>query len=79
MVDPVLGNQDGETLMCAHCQFHWIVKPGSGMKRGWCFNCGGPTCGKKHCEEHCVPFERAIEIMEQRGRLLEAAEQALKG
>jgi hypothetical protein len=66
--DPVAGNQGGETLMCVHCQKHWIVQPGSGMQRGFCLNCDGPTCGKQHCEEHCVPFEKAIEQAEARGR-----------
>lgn len=60
--------ETGETLMCVHCQKHWIIKPGSGMQRGFCFNCDGPTCGKQHCEEHCVPFEKAIEQSEAQGR-----------
>lgn len=63
-----LGSVGGETLMCVHCQRHWVVQPGSGMKRGFCFNCNGPTCGKKNCEEHCVPFEKAIEQIEAQGR-----------
>lgn len=54
----------GETLMCVHCQKHWVVRPGSGITRGFCFNCMGPTCGKEVCEP-CVPFEQAIENMER--------------
>lgn len=61
-----------DTLMCAHCQMHWIVEPGSGRARGWCFRCGGPTCGKQPCEAECVPWEKMIEQMEARGRLNEA-------
>ena len=60
--------ETGETLMCVHCQKHWIIKPGSGMKRGFCGNCAGPTCGKQQCEEHCVPFEKAIEQTEAQAR-----------
>lgn len=60
-----LGVQGGETLMCMHCQHHWVIQPGSRKQRGFCFNCNGPTCGKQNCEEHCVPFEKAIEAMER--------------
>ena len=64
---PLLPNQvpEGDTLMCVHCQKHWVIRPGSRMKRGFCLRCNGPTCGKKHCEEHCVPFEKALEMMEK--------------
>lgn len=57
---------EGETQMCAHCQKHWRIRPGSGISRGYCTNCDGPTCGKLECETRCVPFEKAIEIMEGR-------------
>lgn len=60
--------ETGDTLMCVHCQKHWIVRPGSGAKRGFCFNCDGVTCGKKMCEENCTPFEKAIEQIEAQGR-----------
>jgi len=62
---------EGQTLTCAHCGRVWLVKPGSGIKRGWCFRCGGPTCGSKECSERCVPFERQLEIAERRSRLRE--------
>lgn len=72
---PLLPGQDngGDTLMCVHCQYHWIIQPGSGAQRGWCGRCGGPTCGKRACETTCVPFERAIELMESKNRLFDAA------
>ena len=65
---PLLPGQasEGETLMCMHCQNHWRIRPGSGMERGWCSNCNGPTCGWQQCETTCVHFEKAIEIMEGR-------------
>ncbi len=74
ITDPDGGDSGGDTVMCVHCQMHWIIKPGSGRSRGFCFNCGGVTCGKQGCEEHCVPFEKAIEEMEARGRLREQVE-----
>jgi hypothetical protein len=61
---------EGETLMCMHCQFHWKVKPGSGITRGWCWKCGGPTCGKQACEGACLHWEKALELFES-GRLLD--------
>jgi hypothetical protein len=60
--------ETGDTLMCVHCQKHSIIRPGSGTKRGFCFNCDGVTCGKQACEESCVPFEKAIEQTEAQAR-----------
>lgn len=51
------------TLTCCHCQATWIVKKGSGIKRGFCQNCMGYTCGNPTCEA-CVPAERQIENIE---------------
>lgn len=59
---------EGETLQCVHCGMHWKVEPGSGRKRGFCLQCGGPTCGKKECEIKCLPFEKAMEQAEARAR-----------
>ncbi len=69
---------EGQTLTCMHCGRVWQVKPGSGIKRGWCFRCGGPTCGSRACSERCVPFERQLEIAEQRARLWEVARMNLR-
>lgn len=66
---------EGDMLQCKHCQFTWAVKPGSGTKRGWCYNCGGPTCGKPHCLQVCEHFMKAIERMEARSRFLLAVEE----
>lgn len=63
---------EGSTLKCVHCQRTWAVEPGSGRMRGWCFRCGGPTCGAEGCEV-CVPWERKMEIIERRARLRAAA------
>lgn len=64
----IIDGQDEDVLMCLHCQMVWVPEPGSGHKRGWCFNCEGPTCGKQACETSCKHYEQVIEEMEARGR-----------
>jgi len=64
VTEPDQPDIERETLQCAHCQKHWMIKPGSGIQRGWCFRCQGPTCGKRNCETKCVPAERMIEEIE---------------
>lgn len=78
ITDPYAGDEERETVSCAHCQKIWMVQPGSGTKRGFCFRCNAPLCGKKGCMEKCVPFEKAIEQMEARGRLFAQLER-MKG
>ena len=72
ITDPDAPTREYDTLQCVHCQAHWKVIPGSGRQRGYCLNCDGPTCGKKDCEEKCIPFEKAIEAIEARSRLDQA-------
>lgn len=52
-----------DLLQCVHCQFMWVVQPGSGRRRGWCFKCGGPTCGADKCME-CGAIERRTDLYE---------------
>lgn len=59
------GVQVADTLQCVHCGGHWIPQRGSGMIRGFCRNCMGPVCGPG-CAR-CVPAERQLELIEQRG------------
>ena len=54
------------TYHCCHCQRMVIVEPGSGEKRGFCFKCMEPNCGRKKCVTRCVPWEKALEKMESR-------------
>jgi len=54
-----------DCLQCVHCQFTWFVEPGSGVERGWCQHCMGPTCGKPGCHE-CRPFLKQLEDAERR-------------
>lgn len=60
--------QNYDTVQCVHCQKHWAIEPGSGKRRGYCLNCGGPTCGARPCEEHCIPAEKMLEMMEAKFR-----------
>lgn len=60
------GQQVADTLQCVHCQAHFVVVHGSGKKRGWCLNCGGPTCSPK-CAD-CYPAEKQMEDEERAAR-----------
>lgn len=72
VTDPDGAGFEAETLMCCHCQSHWVVHPGSGIRRGYCYNCQAVTCGKPKCDP-CAPWEKQMEEMEARQRLLDAA------
>lgn len=58
------GTIEGDTLQCVHCGVHWVVRPGSGRRRGFCTKCGGPTCGRQGCE-FCIPLEKKFEAIER--------------
>lgn len=55
--------QEASTVQCVHCGGHFIPKPGSGIVRGFCCNCGGPICGPG-CQA-CVPTEQLLENYEK--------------
>lgn len=63
---------EGDTLQCAHCGQHWIVRPGSGRQRGWCLKCSGPLCGKQGCLERCYPMEKRLDDAEAGRNLADA-------
>ena len=58
------GQTVADTIQCVHCGRHWIVRPGSGRRRGFCMNCSGPCCGSRKCRV-CIPFERKLELREK--------------
>jgi len=64
------GTVERDTLQCCHCNAHYIVRPGSGKRRGWCTMCSAPTCGKPKCAA-CIPFEKKLDAFERRERLME--------
>ena len=44
------GSAIGHDLkQCVHCGCQWVIKPGSGRKRGWCDYHKGVTCGAPGC------------------------------
>lgn len=57
-----------DSIQCPHCDGHWLVEPGSGVKRGWCFNCHRPHCGQPSCWT-CKPFEKTLEEALRKARL----------
>jgi hypothetical protein len=64
---PDAAPEEYDTLQCVHqCGGHWQVRPGSGIIRGFCLNCDGPTCGQPACDP-CVPLEKALLEMERAG------------
>jgi len=56
------GRQIADCLQCRHCQHTWVVKPGSGRRRGWCQRCSGPLCGKPVCMQNCTPIDAQLEL-----------------
>lgn len=61
--DPLLGNQEWDSLQCVHCGYHWRLIPGSRKQRGWCSKCSGPVCGPR-CAE-CMPVEKQLDLAEK--------------
>lgn len=63
-----------DTFTCAHCQFVVLVhaKEDPAKLGGFCFPCAKLIC--KDCVKtgRCEPFEKQIEKMEKRDRLLSA-------
>lgn len=41
-----------ETRQCCHCQYTWVYKHGSGIRRGYCTKHDGWVCGRKECEDN---------------------------
>ncbi len=58
------GNQAHSTQQCCHCGTHFVMKPGSGIVRGFCRRCMQVTCGRPECDA-CIPFERKLEMYEK--------------
>jgi hypothetical protein len=56
------GQVVADTVMCVHCNSHFIPRKGSGIIRGYCKYCNGPICGPR-CAR-CLPFEKYLELVE---------------
>jgi hypothetical protein len=63
------GTLEADTLQCCHCNAHYVVRPGSGKRRGFCTLCSAVTCGAPACAP-CVPFEKKLDEFERRERLM---------
>lgn len=51
------------TWNCCHCNRIVHSRPGSGIQRGYCFNCNATHCGGEKCWE-CKPFEKWLDQQE---------------
>lgn len=58
------GVEVAQTLMCIHCNQHFLNIRIPGKARGWCSNCNAPVCHKPECDT-CVPFMQMIENIEK--------------
>ena len=60
-----------DTLQCAHCGMHWIVRPG--REPNFCVPCGTVICGKRAClQRGCYPMAKQLDDIEQHGHLIVA-------
>lgn len=66
---------EGDMRQCVHCQMVWTYKPGSGKLRGFCWRCGGHTCGKRACMD-CYPAEKRVEDIEALARRVKGSIEA---
>lgn len=70
-VDPDFGTTERDSFTCAHCNSIVFVKPkmSTAEMGGYCRLCMKPVC--KNCaDKSCTPFERKLEQMESRDRLM---------
>lgn len=66
--------KEADTFTCAHCQRVVAVKPKAPPSEsgGWCGRCAKPICAGCAVGGTCTPFEKQLERIESRGRLLKA-------
>lgn len=74
IVDPDRPQIERDTFTCAHCQRIVFVQPFAAASDagGWCGSCAQPVCGPCADLGTCTPFERQLELSEQRDRLRRA-------
>lgn len=68
------GKVEHDTFTCAHCQRVVLVKvkaPASDCG-GWCGRCAKCICPSCAAKPGCTPFEKKLERIEARARLLAA-------
>lgn len=64
---------ESDTFTCCHCNRVVLVpvKASAADCGGWCFRCAKPVC-PRCAGRDCTPFEKKLERIEARGRLLQA-------
>jgi hypothetical protein len=60
-----------DTITCCHC--NGLHAPPQGKEASRCKLCDAPICDKLKCYETCAPFEKKLEAIERRDKLLRAA------
>lgn len=64
------GRQVIETFTCCHCNGVFDVPPPDAPEVGFCRLCFARECLDCARKDKCIPFEKKLEAMEARGRLL---------
>lgn len=72
--EPGKATVEEDTYTCGHCQFIVAVKPFQDPSDmgGFCRMCMRHICVSCAESSDCEPFEKKLEAMEARGRLLKA-------
>lgn len=67
---------ESDTATCRHCNYVWIVRStrmSDADPGGWCALCRALIC--KHCAgKPCEPFEKKLDQIEARDRMMRAME-----
>jgi hypothetical protein len=73
-VDPDGPTVEQDSLTCVHCNSVFFLMPRQDPSDagGFCRLCYGYICSKCADSGECTPFEKKLEQMEARGRLLKA-------
>ena len=66
------GVEVARTKQCCHCGMHFVSRKGSGVIRGYCFECERIICGAETCNIH-IPVEARLDIIDG-GNVSEAAQ-----
>lgn len=72
--EPGKADVEEDTFTCVHCNTVVFVKPFQDPAEmgGFCRLCMGHICSSSSCNDGCEPFEKKLEAMESRDRLLRA-------
>lgn len=72
--NPDGSKEEHDSFTCAHCQRVVLVRTKASAAEcgGWCGRCAKPICPACAQKQGCTPFEKKLERIEARGRLLQA-------